>query len=57
MFQGTPAGFAEQTTPPRISHAEATTRRSKGCLSRMAKGGGLIFSLRRIQAHYEGMGT
>jgi hypothetical protein len=57
MFQGTPAGFAEQTTPPRISHAEATTRRSKGCLSRMAKGGGLIFSLRRLQAHYEGMGT
>jgi hypothetical protein len=25
MFQGTPAGFAEQTNPPRIFHEEVAT--------------------------------
>jgi len=73
MFHGTAAGFAEQTARPRISLAEAATRRSKRRLSRdsqrsltrcskraraqIAKGGGPIFSLRRSPAHYEGMGT
>jgi hypothetical protein len=31
-------GFAEQTAQPRISHAEAATRRSKRRLSQIAKG-------------------
>jgi hypothetical protein len=38
MFHGMAAGFAEQTAQPRISHAEAATRRSQRRLSRIAKG-------------------